>query len=153
MMEAAEIYLAGSPETLAFGRRLGRFSWGGGVVFLRGDLGAGKTTFSRGVLSALGYSGAVCSPTYTLVERYELAGLSVSHLDCYRLQEGLELEMLGLDDDLVGNHLWLVEWPERMACALPPPDLVLDLLSCGAARMARWRSLSERGCQLARGWY
>ena len=151
MSEGAEIYLCSARETLALGRRLGRFGRSGGTVFLRGGLGAGKTTFSRGVLSALGHRGPVRSPTYTLFERYHLAGLSVSHLDCYRLRDALELEMLDLGAALVGRRLWLVEWPERMAAALPPPDLALDFVACGAGRLARWQPLSECGRQLARG--
>ena len=152
MTTLREHYLCSSAQTLSLGRRLGYFSAVGGVVYLSGALGAGKTTFSRGVLSALGYRGAVRSPSYTLLERYRLAGgLSVSHLDCYRLGTELELEMLDLSAERGDEGLWLVEWPERVGAALPPPDLVLTFFSCGGGRLVRWRPFSGRGQQLARG--
>ncbi len=152
MRALRESYLCGTAQTLALGRRLGYFGAVGGVVYLRGGLGAGKTTFSRGVLSALGYGGVVRSPSYTLLESYQLAGgLSLHHLDCYRLDAELELEMLDLGVERCDTSLWLVEWPEHMAAVLPPPDLALDFFNCGGGRLVRWQYLSARGQQLARG--
>jgi len=95
------------------------------VMYLTGDLGAGKTTFARGVLRALGETGAVRSPTYTLLELHELAGLTVLHVDLYRLHDEAELESLGLRDWARPGCLWLIEWPERASSRLPPPDLIM----------------------------
>ena len=93
------------------------------VLYLTGDLGAGKTTFARGFLHALGVTGAIHSPTYTLLEAYETASATVVHLDLYRLRDMAELEPLGLRDLAVPGHVWLVEWPERGAGGLPPADI------------------------------
>src|SRR5688500_4762925 len=88
------------------------------VVYLHGDLGAGKSTLARGWLRALGVDGAIRSPTYTLVERYSLADGEAFHLDLYRIADAGELEFLGLDP--ADGVLWLVEWPERGGVGLPP---------------------------------
>ncbi len=93
------------------------------VVTLSGELGAGKSTFARGVLRALGARGNLKSPSYTLLESYELPGVHVIHLDLYRLQDPDELENLGLADYHRPGHLWLVEWPEKGAGRLPSADL------------------------------
>ena len=93
------------------------------VVFLRGELGAGKSTFARGVLRALGVQGTIKSPSYTLLETYELPGVSAVHLDLYRLNDPEELEHLGLADYHRPGFLWLIEWPERGAGRLPRSDL------------------------------
>lgn len=99
------------------------------VLYLHGDLGAGKTTIARGVLQALGERGAVRSPTYALMAEYEpQSGLRVLHLDLYRLSDPDELHALGLADHLPDSRLWLVEWPERGAGGgLPPADVHLYL--------------------------
>jgi tRNA threonylcarbamoyladenosine biosynthesis protein TsaE len=96
-------------------------------IFLCGELGAGKTTFTRGFLRGLGYAGRVPSPTYTLVEPYEVAGRQVWHLDLYRLGDGAELEYLGLDEMGGAGSVLLIEWPERGAGYLPSEDLSLVL--------------------------
>lgn len=95
------------------------------VVFLRGELGSGKSTFARGVLRSLGVKGPIKSPSYTLLETYELPAITVVHLDLYRLLDPEELENLGLADYHRPGFLWLVEWPERGAGRLPAPDLEL----------------------------
>jgi tRNA threonylcarbamoyladenosine biosynthesis protein TsaE len=95
------------------------------IVELTGDLGAGKSTFARGALRALGVTGPIKSPSYTLLESYELNRLTAMHLDLYRLLDPNELEHLGLADYHRANHLWLIEWPEKGAGRLPAPDLRL----------------------------
>jgi tRNA threonylcarbamoyladenosine biosynthesis protein TsaE len=103
------------------------------VVHLRGDLGAGKSTLARALLRALGVTGAIRSPTYTLVERYPLSdGSDALHLDLYRIGDPGELEFLGVDAE--EGALWLVEWPERGGSALPPADLDLELAIAGEGR-------------------
>ena len=99
------------------------------VVYLTGDLGAGKTTLTRGLLRSLGVTGAVRSPTYTLVEIYEIGALTALHLDLYRLNDAAELDNLGLREWATGGHLWLIEWPERGAGRLPGADLVIKLVA------------------------
>jgi tRNA threonylcarbamoyladenosine biosynthesis protein TsaE len=103
------------------------------IVHLRGDLGAGKSTFARAMLRTLGVQGAIRSPTYTLVERYPLDdGGDAVHLDLYRIGDPGELEFLGLDAG--EGSLWLVEWPERGGSHLPPPDLDIALALEGDGR-------------------
>ena len=118
-------------ETEGFGARLASARPAGDntlcVVYLVGDLGAGKTTLTRGLLRSLGVTGAVRSPTYTLVEIYEVGALTALHLDLYRLTDPEELENLGLREWATGGHLWLIEWPERGAGRLPEADLVITL--------------------------
>lgn len=127
--------------THAFAARLARALRAGDVVHLRGDLGAGKTSFARGVVQALLPGARVKSPTYTLVERYDAPELRVLHLDLYRLGDPAELEFLAIREELGGAAL-LVEWPERAAGALPAADLELCLEGRGAAREL---SASARG--------
>ena len=125
-------------QTLAFSRldepalvslavRLAPALAAGGVVFLAGDLGAGKTTFARALLRALGVGARVKSPTYSLIESYEVGALTIHHLDLYRIADPGELEWLGLADLAVEPYLLLVEWPERGRASLPPPDLTVTL--------------------------
>lgn len=97
------------------------------MVFLQGDLGAGKTTLVRAWLRALGYAGAVRSPTYTLIEPYPLVDLNVYHLDLYRLGDPEELELLGLRDYLDGSQLVLVEWPDQGEGFLGQADVIIEL--------------------------
>jgi len=99
----------------------------GAVVYLQGRLGAGKTTVARGLLRALGVTGTIRSPTYTLLEPYELAGRALIHLDLYRLDHERDLEPLGLRDYPPERCWWLIEWPERAAARLPAADLAVTL--------------------------
>ena len=137
-LDIAARYLRDEAATLDFGRELA--SWlrapeGGGhdaLVYLQGDLGTGKTTLVRGILRALGFTGPVKSPTYTLLEPYE--ELLVYHFDLYRIEDGQELDFIGMDELLATPAIKLVEWPERGASRLPPPDLRIRLRVQGDGR-------------------
>jgi len=96
------------------------------VMFLTGDLGAGKTTFARAFIQALGYSGYVKSPSYGLLESYLVAGMSILHLDLYRIEDPEELEFLALRDLFASDTILLVEWPEKGLGGLPPADVHLQ---------------------------
>jgi tRNA threonylcarbamoyladenosine biosynthesis protein TsaE len=128
-------WLADSDQTDRLGRCLADTRPARAVVYLQGDLGAGKSTLARALLRALGVAGAIRSPTYTLVERYPLmTGGEAWHMDLYRIGDPGELEFLGLDADEAA--LWLVEWPERGSGNLPPADLRIGLAMEGAGRRA-----------------
>jgi len=131
--------------TQGFGGRLASALAGGGLLFLRGELGAGKTTLVRGLLRAFGHAGAVRSPTYTLVEPYEVGSRQLFHLDLYRLGDPEELEFLGLREILDAEAICLVEWPERGAGLLPAPDLELFLEYAGEGRQLTATARTSRG--------
>ncbi len=118
----------------ALGRELSAALKGRGVVYLQGDLGAGKTTLTRGILRGYGHHGAVKSPTYTLVEPYELPTVTAYHFDLYRLTDPEELELMGIRDYCRPDTLALVEWPARGHPFLPPADLVITISLAAASR-------------------
>ena len=115
------------------------------LLFLIGELGAGKTTLAAALLGALGATETVRSPSYALVETYPLReGLGL-HVDCYRLSDAREFEQLGLRDYFARRTLWVVEWPERAGAALPSPDLSVSLRSAPLGRMAEIEAVSMAG--------
>lgn len=120
--------------TLAVAERFGHAARSGATVYLYGELGAGKTTFCRGVLRALGYQGAVKSPTYTLVEAYEFLQPPCFHFDLYRLGDPEELEFIGIQDYFLPGHLCLLEWPDKGAGCVPAADISVTIASTGSGR-------------------
>lgn len=117
------------------------------LIFLEGELGAGKTTLVRGFLRARGHSGAVKSPTYTLIEPYALPGGTCYHLDLYRVSDAEELEYLGLREMLDLQAVLLIEWPQRGAGWLPSADLTVNIEHLPKGRRLRFDAASDTGRQ------
>ena len=131
--------------TLACAARVAQVCSQGITLYLHGDLGAGKTTFVRGFLRALGVSGQVKSPTFTVVEPYELPRSAAYHFDLYRIADPEELELLGIRDYFAPNAFVLVEWPERGAGVLPQADVEVHLDYAGTARHLTLRAATDKG--------
>jgi len=146
-----ERQLPDEAATAALADRLAGALAPGMVVWLSGGLGAGKTTLVRGLLRSLGYNGRVRSPTFTLLEPYNLPRFSVYHFDFYRLSSDNEWRDAGFGDYLGGSGVCLVEWPERAGAGLPPPDLALTLafrpgeVEGSSARTVRLEAGSDAG--------
>ncbi len=141
-MKSYTLFLENEAAQLRLASVLAAHCEAGSVIFLEGDLGTGKTTLVRGFLQSLGFQGNVKSPTYTLVEPYQLAAQSIYHFDLYRLGEPDELEYAGGRDYFDGESICLIEWPEKAEGYLPEPDLVCQL---------SYQSLDGvqgRGCEL-----
>ena len=136
-------------DTLALGRRLAQVCPAAAVIYLRGPLGAGKTTLVRGLLKGIGHQGPVKSPTYTLIEPYECGGRRFFHLDLYRIAAPTELEYLGLRELQEGEAVLLVEWPERGSGVLPPADLTLNIEYQPPGRYVHLQPHNDVGAALA----
>jgi tRNA threonylcarbamoyladenosine biosynthesis protein TsaE len=120
-------FLADEAATIAYGQRLAKAINSKGLLTLSGNLGSGKTTLCRGLIQSYGHSGAVKSPTYTLVEPYEIGDKRIYHFDLYRMEDPEELEFIGLWDYLTQEALIIIEWPEKAFGVLPPADLAIQL--------------------------
>jgi tRNA threonylcarbamoyladenosine biosynthesis protein TsaE len=147
-MSDIQLWLADEAATIRFGEQLGRACAGGATLYLQGELGAGKTTLCRGMLAALGYRGPVKSPTYTLVESYQLPLLAVHHFDLYRVADAEELEYMGIRDYFKEPCVVLIEWPERGAQLLPTPDIVVNFQSVKDGRQILLSARSSHGERL-----
>lgn len=130
-------------EMLELGNRLATILKSGMLVFLEGDLGAGKTTLTRGYLRALGYEGVVKSPTYTLVETYLFDDFNVHHFDLYRLKDPQELIWMGFNDYVQDSTICLVEWPDRGVGVLPKPDARCHIDISETGRLVHLHSKSK----------
>lgn len=136
-------YAANEDATEGLGRACAGLLTPGRRVYVSGGLGAGKTTLIRGMLRGLGHRGSVTSPTYTLVEPYSLSGLTVYHLDLYRIDDPGELEFIGFRDMLGERSVCLIEWPERAADRLPAADMTIAIEFSGHGRMLSFESRHE----------
>ena len=142
-------FLPDEAATVAAGAKMGRALNTGCVVFLVGELGAGKTTFTRGALRALGHAGSVKSPTYTLCEPYDLADeAQLCHLDLYRLSNPEELEFLGIRDYVASGAILLIEWPSKGEGWLPAPDLQVALQATDTGRQLEISAMTADGQDL-----
>ena len=122
----------------------------GGRVHLLGELGAGKTTLTRGILRGYGYEGAVKSPTYTLVEPYQFDQCHIYHFDFYRLTNPEEVDYLGTEDHFLDTNLCVIEWADKVAEAIPPADLIILLQTDGAGRRLHCQTNSDKGEVIAK---
>ncbi|MCG8295511.1 MULTISPECIES: tRNA (adenosine(37)-N6)-threonylcarbamoyltransferase complex ATPase subunit type 1 TsaE [Pseudomonas] len=144
-MSGLTLFLADEPATVAFGAKLAEVTGGRGVIFLEGNLGAGKTTLSRGLIRGLGHTGPVKSPTFTVVEPYEIGDIRAFHFDLYRLVDPEELEFMGIRDYFEGDPLCLFEWPDKGAGVLPKPDLTITISPQAGGRSLNLSPQGARG--------
>nr|WP_283103736.1 tRNA (adenosine(37)-N6)-threonylcarbamoyltransferase complex ATPase subunit type 1 TsaE [Shewanella gelidii] len=147
-IETLTLNLKDEQETIAVGEQLAKITAAPLVIYLTGDLGAGKTTLSRGLIQGLGHQGAVKSPTYALVEPYELNGMEVFHFDLYRLSDPEELEFMGIRDYFTERSVCIIEWPDHGHGLLPPADMHLRLKYVNTGRELQIEALSPLGLSL-----
>lgn len=157
-MKQLEYVLADEGATVALGENIAKVVLGQNdaqsnpqqhqqslVVFLNGDLGAGKTTLTRGFVRGMGHKGNVKSPTYTLVEPYELLPWQVYHFDLYRLSDPEELEYMGIRDYFTDHCCCFIEWPEKGAGVLANADIIINIVYKGEQRLIDLQACSSRG--------
>ena len=143
-------HLPAEADTLALGAAVAAGLRPGMVIYLRGDLGAGKTTLARGILHALGVTERIKSPTYTLVEPYNISRLYLYHFEFYRLRHPDEWVDAGFRDYFSSGAVCLVEWPDKAGAQLPAADMTIDLATAGNARMATLSADTEAGINCLR---
>jgi len=143
-----ELQVTSAAAMEALGGQFARLVSGGCVIYLQGPLGAGKTTWARGFMRAMGHTGATKSPTYGLVESYQLGGYDIHHFDLYRLNTPDELENIGIRDFWSTHSIYIVEWPERGGDVLPSADIEINFLYDGTARKVFVNACSAAGHRL-----
>lgn len=146
------LFIPDEQAMLASGAALAKVCSAPAIIFLYGNLGAGKTTFSRGFLRGFGFQGNVKSPTYTIVEPYELNNIIIFHFDFYRIHDMHELEFIGIQDYFTPNSICLVEWPEQGGTLLPPADLSCYIETKDLGREMKIIPHSEQGHAIFKRW-
>lgn len=144
-MKELKILLSNEKNTLDLGENISAHLAEGFLIFLKGDLGAGKTTLARGLIKGLGYVGSVKSPTYSLIEQYEFNAFTLNHFDLYRFINPNEWLASGFQEYINSYDVTLIEWPEKSAELLPKPDLEIELAYKNESRIAYINSFTEKG--------
>ena len=152
-MKELKILLSNEKNTLDLGKNISDFLTEGLLIFLKGDLGSGKTTLARGLIRGLGYIGPVKSPTYSLVEQYEFDVFTLNHFDLYRFTNPNEWFSSGFQEYINNYDVTLIEWPEKSSELLPNPDLEIELLYKNESRIAHINSLTDKGCKCLENLY
>ena len=137
-------HLVDEQATVSFGNQLAGLLTQGATIYMYGDLGAGKTTLTRGIVQGFGHTGKVKSPTYTLVEPYELESINVYHFDLYRLADPEELEFMGIRDYFDNNSVCIIEWPSKGEGVIPRADIEITLEYKNESRDVTVKAISER---------
>ena len=140
-----EFLLTDESKTELLGAVLSKLCPGDTTIYLTGDLGAGKTTMTRGLVRACGYHGIVKSPTYTLVEEYHVGERDIYHFDLYRLNDPEELEMMGIRDYFSAGSIRIIEWPSKGEGILPDADLIVNLVIADNQRRAEISAMTPKG--------
>ena len=148
----ASCHLADETATLALGAKIATILHSGLIIFLSGDLGAGKTTLARGILRGLGYQGKVKSPTYNLIELYKISRLYFYHFDFYRFEDPIEWEEAGFREYFNADSICLVEWPEKAGGLLPTADLRFLFHIAEAGRNVKIQADTEAGRLCLKHW-
>ena len=144
-MKELKILLSNEKNTLDLGENISTRLAAGLLIFLKGDLGAGKTTLARGLIKGLGHTGSVKSPTYSLIEQYEFDAFTLNHFDLYRFTDSNEWLASGFQEYINSYDVTLIEWPEKSAEFLPKPDLEIELLYKNDRRLVHINSFTEKG--------
>lgn len=140
-----------APAMEELGQKLASACLHGSKLFLQGELGTGKTTLVRGFLNGLGYQGIVKSPTYTLIEPYQINDLEIFHFDLYRINDPEELESIGIRDYFSGPGICLLEWPEKGAALLGTPDVFIQIQYWDSQRKVSLEAKTSTGKEIIRG--
>tara|TARA_B100000795_G_C22630149_1_gene372306 strand:- start:247 stop:705 length:459 start_codon:yes stop_codon:yes gene_type:complete len=144
-MKELKFLLSNEKNTLDLGESISAYLIKGLLIFLKGDLGAGKTTLARGIIKGLGHDGSVKSPTYSLIEQYEFDVFTLNHFDLYRFISPNEWNSSGFQEYINSHEVTLIEWPEKSAEFLPKPDLEIKLSYKNEGRIAYINSFTEKG--------
>ena len=147
-MNEIDFFIENENDTVNFGAKLAKLIKTPFTLYLTGELGAGKTTMSRGIIQNMGHDGAVKSPTYALVEPYNLNDLEIYHFDLYRLSDPDELEFMGIRDYFNDKSICIVEWPDNGAGFIPSADVKINLSYQGLSRVCNIQAISVKGCEL-----